>query len=189
MAARQGAGDDTRVLVAADRDAFRKLQGQAAGLDLVALDPGDAAQAVLEIRPRVFVWLDPDVATGLATVEALHQARPDVRVVYVTPRGAEAERLAALESGVDEVLAEPISRSELAARIRRLLRRSSRVRGTRLPIGEHLELDLDRRELLRDGHWVHLRPKEARPLGALRPGTRAGAHAASYPRTRLGSGP
>jgi DNA-binding response OmpR family regulator len=72
--------------------------------------------------------------------------------------------LTALEAGVDEVLSEPMSRSELAARLRILLRRSRQARRTRLRIGERLELDLERRELLRDGTWVHLRPKEARLL-------------------------
>jgi len=149
------------VLVAVDGGGLRKLQEQAADLDLVAVEPALAADRTLETRPPVFVWLGADPVAGLLTVVALHKSRPDVRLLYVTPRAAEAERLTALESGVDEVLAEPISRAELAARIRLQLRRSTRARRTRLPIGEGLELDLDRRELLRDGDWLHLRPREA----------------------------
>ena len=94
----------------------------------------------------------------------LRRSRADMRLLYVTPRSAETERLRALEAGVDEVLSEPISSTGLTTRLRLLLRRSHQVRRTRLPISDRVELELERRELLRDGAWVHLRPKEARLL-------------------------
>ena len=82
----------------------------------------------------------------------------------MTPRRAEEERLAALDAGADEVLAEPVSAKELAARIRLLLRRTRASTASLVPIAEGLQLDLDRQELLRDGIRIHLRPKEARLL-------------------------
>jgi DNA-binding response OmpR family regulator len=133
-------------------------------LSLVRVTPAEAETAVLATRPRVFVWLGGDPSAGLATITALRQARSDARVVFLTPRRAEANRVAAVEAGVHEVLAEPVSGSELAARVRAQLRRARPGRISRLAIGDRLELDLDRRELLHDGVWVHLRPKEARLL-------------------------
>jgi DNA-binding response OmpR family regulator len=155
---------EVRVMVSADEAAFRRLQVELTDVGLVRTSPEDAARRALEVRPRVFCWLAPDAGAGLAAVHALRSARSDARLLFVTPRQAEAERLAALAAGADEVLSEPVSRSELAGRIRLLLRRARPGRLSRLPIGEHLELDLDRREVLRDGDWVHLRPKEARLL-------------------------
>jgi two-component system alkaline phosphatase synthesis response regulator PhoP len=84
-------------------------------------------------------------------------------LLFVTPRSAEHARLRALDAGADEVLSEPVSATEIAARIRRQLRRSRPGSG-RLIIADRLELDLERQELLRDGARVHLRPKEARLL-------------------------
>jgi DNA-binding response OmpR family regulator len=85
----------------------------------------------------------------------------------VTPIADAEGRLAALAAGVDEALP-PIGIEELAGRLRLATRRvppSRRV--ARLPIDDGLELDLGRRELLRDGHRIHLRPKEARLLEVL----------------------
>jgi len=166
MASRRRPPSDPRVLVAAEPRAIRRLSSLTEGLDLVSARPDDALDRALEGRPAVFGWLVPDAQQGLATMIALRAARPDTRTLFVTPRSAEAERLAALEAGVDEVLAEPVSASELAGRLRLLLRRARPNRRSRLPIARDLELDLDRRELWRgqDGSWVHLRPKEARLL-------------------------
>ncbi|MEX1335685.1 MAG: response regulator transcription factor, partial [Candidatus Limnocylindrales bacterium] len=91
-------------------------------------------------------------------------ARAEARLLFVTPPEAEAERLAALEAGVDEIATRPISISELAGRVRLLLQRARPVRRSRLPVGDGLELDLDRRQLLRGDEWIHLRPKEAKLL-------------------------
>jgi DNA-binding response OmpR family regulator len=162
MASRKRTTFEPRVLVAADADAFRKLLAHAADMEFVQAPPEEAAERALELRPSVVAWLGADVAEGLRVMLALRNARSEALMLYLTPRSAEAERLVALEAGVDEVLSEPISRSELAGRIRLLLRRAQHSR--RLPVGRNVELDLDRRELLRDGGWVHLRPKEARLL-------------------------
>jgi DNA-binding response OmpR family regulator len=164
MASRKRASMEPRVLVAAEPGAFRRLLADADGLELTGVHLDEAGARALEMRPAVFAWLGTDAAEGLDVMRRLRGARPSTRTLYLTPRSAEGERLAALEAGVDEVLSEPISRSELVGRLRLLLRRARPARLSRLPIGRDLELDLDRHELWRDGDWVHLRPKEARLL-------------------------
>jgi DNA-binding response OmpR family regulator len=82
-------------------------------------------------------------------------------LIVVTPAEDAGGRLRALAAGIDEALP-PIGLDELAGRLRLTSRRATRV--ARLVIDEGVELDLRRRELFRDGHWVHLRPKEARLL-------------------------
>jgi two-component system response regulator RegX3 len=155
---------EPRVLVASGAASFGQLLTRADDLDLAHVDPEEAGRRAVELQPAVFAWLEGEAALGLAVLRGLRAARPDARTLFLTPRSAEAERLAALEAGVDEVLSEPLSRSELVGRLRLLARRSRPTRRSRLPIGGDLELDLERRELWCAGAWVHLRPKEARLL-------------------------
>jgi DNA-binding response OmpR family regulator len=152
------------VLVAADAASFRQLLVLAEDLELAHIGPEEAGRLALELRPAVFAWLDADALRGLSVLRSVRVAHPGARTLFLTPRVAEEERLAALEAGVDEVLGEPLSRSELVGRLRLLARRARPARRSRLPIGGDLELDLDRHELWCAGTWVHLRPKEARLL-------------------------
>jgi two-component system, OmpR family, response regulator RegX3 len=133
-------------------------------ISLIRSSSEDAARLALEVRPGVMAWIGGDAQLGLATILALRGGRTRPRILFVTPRASEVERLAALEAGADEALAAPVTTSELAARISLLVRRARPDRVTRLRIGDRVELDLDRRELLRDGAWVHLRPREAELL-------------------------
>ncbi|HSM33251.1 MAG TPA: response regulator transcription factor [Anaerolineae bacterium] len=130
-------------------------------LELHRVVAADVVRAATELQPRVIVLADPDPARGLRSVRRLRSAHTDARLLFITPVVAEQERLEALVEGVDESLAEPLAPSELAGRVRLLLHRARPVRRSRLLVGERLELDLERRQLLRDGVWVHLRPKEA----------------------------
>jgi DNA-binding response OmpR family regulator len=75
-------------------------------------------------------------------------------------------RLSALAAGIDEALP-PIGVEELGGRLQLTTRRLAGRRLARLPIADGTELDLRRRALLRDGRWIHLRPKEARLLEVL----------------------
>lgn len=140
------------------------LRAAAPELEIEGCDAAEIAPRTLELRPWVVVLDDRDAERGLRSVLALRRANAASRILFITPPGAERERLEALEAGVDEALARPLAASEVAGRIRLLLRRSRGPRRSRLPIGLDMELDADRRELLRDGQWIHLRPKEAHLL-------------------------
>lgn len=164
MASRSRHHQEPGVLVAAEEDPYLRLLAHAETLAVTAVLPGEALQQALELRPAVFAWLGRDAQEGLATLRRFLEVHPEARTLYLTPRSAVAERLAALEAGVDEALAEPVTPGELAGRLRLLLRRTRPRSRTRLAIGRGLELDLGRQALWRDGAWVHLRPKEARLL-------------------------
>ena len=126
-AARERRGSPS-VLVAAEPGTFRRLLADADDLDLTGVPPAEAGERALELRPAVFAWLGSDAAEGLAVLRQLRGARSTARTLYLTPRSAESERLAALEAGVDDVLSEPITRSELVGRLRLLLRRARPTR-------------------------------------------------------------
>jgi two-component system, OmpR family, response regulator RegX3 len=153
-----------RVPIAAERDEIEALRTAAPDLDLVMVDRQELVRTCLDLRARAAVWAAPDAIAGLEIVRALRLARTEMRLLFVTPAEAEHVRLEALGMGIDEVVARPISVTELAGRIRLLLRRARPERRTRLAVGDRIELDLDRRQLLREGEWVHLRPKEAKLL-------------------------
>ena len=86
--------------------------------------------------------------------------RHGLRVVHLAAPEAVEARLDALRLGFDDALPSSIAPDELAARLT-LLEERARARPDRtLPVADGCELDLVAHELRRDGHLVHLRPKE-----------------------------
>lgn len=152
---------DQRVLVTLPSPELEGLEALTADLDLHHAAPADVVRRALDLQPRVIVLADPDPVRGLRAVQRLRSANTDARIMFITPLSAEHERLLALAEGVEESLAGPLAPSELVGRLRLMLRRARPWRRQRLLVGDQMELDLERRQLLRDGDWVHLRPKEA----------------------------
>jgi two-component system KDP operon response regulator KdpE len=120
------------------------------GLDLVLLDlglpDGDGESLLAELRR--------EQATPVIVVSARHGDEPKVRL---------------LDAGADDYLVKPFSLAELLARMRVALRH----RGTRLRPAvvryahDGLEIDLEARQVLRDGMAVHLTPTEYALLARL----------------------
>jgi two-component system, OmpR family, response regulator RegX3 len=92
------------------------------------------------------------------------RANSDVPIVMLTARGTETDRIVGLELGADDYVVKPFSSGELIARIRAVLRRSSRAgteavgEGT-VQIGE-LEVDPAARRATLAGRDLDLRRKE-----------------------------
>jgi two-component system response regulator QseB len=108
---------------------------------------------------------------GLDVLRAMRQ-RGDTRpVLIVTARDAVADRVAGLDAGADDYVVKPFELTELAARIRALLRRSA---GRADPVVAYgaIELFPDTREVRVRGEPVALSPREFAVLEALlrRPG-------------------
>ncbi|MCC7017497.1 MAG: winged helix-turn-helix domain-containing protein, partial [Rhodospirillales bacterium] len=91
-----------------------------------------------------------------------------------TARGEQPDRIEGLESGADDDIVTPFSPSELAARIRAVLRRVGAGPGAEAEAIEAggVRLDLARHRVTRQGRNVHLGPTEFRLLRVLmeRPG-------------------
>lgn len=96
------------------------------------------------------------------------RARSRLPVLMLTAKGDTLDRVLGLDLGADDYLAKPFEPSELAARIRAVLRRagSTPVGGGRLKIGD-LELDLGARSVHRAGERVALTSIEFDLLAAL----------------------
>lgn len=104
-----------------------------------------ACRALLRQTRLDLVVLD----LGLPGLDGMSFARElrsgsDVGLIIVTRQSAAETRIAALNLGADDYLVKPIHYGELAARIRSVLRRSSREHGRRKRLG-HCTVDLEAR--------------------------------------------
>jgi len=90
------------------------------------------------------------------------RAESAVPIIVLTARGAEADKVVALELGADDYVTKPFGPDELVARIRVALRRvlgGNEAPGGRLRAGD-LTIDLDRHRVLRGDDEIRLTPKE-----------------------------
>jgi DNA-binding response OmpR family regulator len=108
-----------------------------------------------------------DLLRRIRTADRAGRADPDLPMLILTGRAGELDRLRGFERGCDEYVTKPFSYQELLARIRALLRRSSRRPNLgRLRVGG-LELDPASRQVWLHGQRVTLSKKEFALLRAL----------------------
>lgn len=87
------------------------------------------------------------------------ERRSSTPVIMLTGKNEVHEKEMGLDSGADDYITKPFSLAELAARIRAVMRRPHSFLGTVLK-AHGLELDPERRELIRDGVLQKLAPRE-----------------------------
>ena len=96
-------------------------------------------------------------------VEVCRQIREslNVPIVVLSARGAEGDKVRALDVGADDYVTKPFGAEELLARIRAALRRSDAPPAPSEPIVRGgLTIDRERFRVLCDGEEVRLTPKE-----------------------------
>jgi DNA-binding response OmpR family regulator len=124
--------------------------------DLAIVDLGLPDRDGLELLARV-----------RGTDGAMARVDPDLPVLLLTGRTADLDRLRGFQRGCDDYVTKPFSYQELLARIRALLRRSTRRRRQgRLRVGS-LEIDPASREVWLDHEPIRLSKKEFGLLRAL----------------------
>ena len=130
---------------------------------------GDGAQAlgaIEQLKPDLVI-LDlmlPGMG-GVEICKRLRQRSASVPIVMLTARDAEVDRILGLELGADDYVTKPFSPRELVARVKAVLRRSSRAEASDPQEGELLrvadvEIDLARREVRVAGAGITLTAKE-----------------------------
>jgi len=90
------------------------------------------------------------------------RATSKVPIIVLSARGAEAEKVRALDLGADDYVTKPFGPEELLARVRVALRRAPSdepVPGGPFRAGD-IVIDLDRRRVLRGEKEIRLTPKE-----------------------------
>jgi two-component system KDP operon response regulator KdpE len=153
-----------RILVVDDEPALRRtLQANLSvrGYDVTAVETGEAALRQVGVQMPDLVILDlllPGLS-GLDVCRALRAAAA-VPILVLSARGEEQTKVQALDLGADDYLTKPFGMDELLARVRALLRRlgATSTAGT-LQIGA-LVVDLDARQVWRDGQALDLTPRE-----------------------------
>jgi OmpR family response regulator RpaB len=81
----------------------------------------------------------------------------DIPIVMLSARGEVMDRIVGLEIGADDYLPKPFEPRELAARLQTILRRQRSVAAAPLPLRfDGLEIDLERRQVVRQGELVEL---------------------------------
>lgn len=161
------------VLIAEDDEDIANLLAHSlrkAGFTTEVRTSGDQVLARVRERPPDLLLLDVMLPglDGRDICRALRSAPETaaIPIIMVTARAEESERIAGLELGADDYITKPFSPNEVVARVRALLRRSTRAaRATpaapaaTLTIGP-VRMDLDSHVVTLHGKPVHLTAKE-----------------------------
>ena len=140
---------------------------------ITAMTANAAREAITRDKPDLIV-LDlglPD-ADGVEFCREIREAHA-VPILELSARGAESDKVHALDVGADDYVTKPFGAEELTARVRAALRRSDSPTATFGPIVRgSIVIDQERFRVLRDGEELRLTPKEFELLSylALRPG-------------------
>jgi two-component system, OmpR family, KDP operon response regulator KdpE len=133
------------------------------GYEVSVAGTARSALAALEAETPDLVVLDlglPDM-DGIEVCRCI-RARGRTPILVLSARGAEKDKVLALDEGADDYVTKPFSSEELLARLRAALRRvASDEPGEsgQLQRGD-LVVDFDRRRAIRSGEEIRLTPKE-----------------------------
>jgi two-component system KDP operon response regulator KdpE len=164
MASRILLVDDEKNIIATVAPLLR-----ARGYEVVSADTGRAAlEALTRDHPHLVV-LDlglPDI-DGVEVCRQMRQTT-SIPVLVLSARGAEGDKVRALDAGADDYVTKPFGADELLARIRAHLRRVDAP----APPGEPmvrggLVIDRERFRVFRNGEPLRLTPKEFELLALL----------------------
>jgi two-component system, OmpR family, KDP operon response regulator KdpE len=159
-------GHGARILVVDDEpEILRALRTNltAHGYVVLTAASGSEAQTLYSARHPDLILLDlglPD-EDGLVLIERVraHAATP---IVVLSARGAERDKVRALDLGADDYLTKPFGMDELLARVRVALRHAAHPDSGAAAIFRcgDLAVDLERRQVSTGGREVKLTPTE-----------------------------
>jgi two-component system KDP operon response regulator KdpE len=132
------------------------------GYDVRVASSGEEALDEISKEMPDLIILDL-MMPGLSGLEVCRRVREfaSVPIIVLSAKGAESDKVAALDLGADDYVTKPFGMDELLARVRAVLRRAfasepdSRV----LTVGD-LTIDTDTRQVVVAGREVKLTPKE-----------------------------
>jgi two-component system KDP operon response regulator KdpE len=156
------------ILIVDDEISIRRgLRATLSGLEFDTTEAARGEEALSLVRSSHFdaVLLDMNMPGigGLETCRRIRQISPRIPILVVTVRDSADDTVEALEAGADDYITKPFNLRELIARTRSAIRRSQSEEEdppeTPMTIGE-IELDPERRLVMKSGKPVHLTPKE-----------------------------
>lgn len=155
-----------RILLVDDEVAIQRTVGpllRTRGYDVDIAGTGASALEMFAQRTPALIVLD----LGLPDLEGTEvcrrvRAESQVPIIVLSARGAEADKVNALDLGADDYVTKPFGPEELLARIRVALRRVAGDEGGETGVlrAGDLTIDYGRRRVVRDGAEIRLTPKE-----------------------------
>lgn len=127
-------------------------------------DGQEGLRRILEHEPHVIILdvMMPKI-DGWEVCRRIRDSGIGTPVLMLTAKDEVSDRVKGLDMGADDYLVKPFALEELLARVRVLLRRKNAEKAeqeTNRLLYEDLILDLDTREVFRDGKLVELTTKE-----------------------------
>jgi two-component system KDP operon response regulator KdpE len=130
--------------------------------DVSVATSGQAALQAVEREAIDAVVLDlglPDIP-GVDVCRMIREER-STPIIVLSARGAESDKVRALDAGADDYVTKPFGAAELLARIRVALRRTETIVPSTGPLVRgDLVIDFDRNRVLRGSDEIRLTPKE-----------------------------
>jgi DNA-binding response OmpR family regulator len=153
-----------RVLVAEDDIPVASFVRKGLEAEQYAVDvaqDGDEAQFMVNQFDYDVAVLDLTLprVDGLDVLKHIRKSKPALPVLILTGRNRVEDRVQGLDLGADDYLTKPFSFTELSARVRALLRRSSMPAEMVLRVAD-LELNRVERSVTRAGKSIEMTPKE-----------------------------
>jgi DNA-binding response OmpR family regulator len=125
-----------------------------------AADGVEAISVARAERPDLILLdLMLPVVDGLEVCRVLRREM-SAPILMLTARSDEVDKVVGLEVGADDYVTKPFSTRELLARVRALLRRAGPANDRESLESGDLRIDLKRREVLRGGVPLDVKPKE-----------------------------
>ena len=159
-------GSGARILIVDDEPAIRRAVATILGhqgFQVDAAETGERALAAVAGHRPDLILLDlglPDI-DGLDLIRQIRE-RDNIPIVVLSVRGAERDKVSALDLGADDYLTKPFGVDELLARIRVALRHAARPATGAAAVFKTggLQVDLEHRRVIVDGKEIHLTPTE-----------------------------
>jgi two-component system, OmpR family, copper resistance phosphate regulon response regulator CusR len=137
----------------------QKLEEEQFSVELI---PGTReAERLVAERPCDLALLDLALScdAGIETLRHIRAKKPELPLVFLTSLGSVEDRAHCLDAGADDLIPKPFAFTELAARIRAVLRRGQHAMRPQLQV-EDLVVDRLSHSVERAGHAIDLSPKE-----------------------------
>lgn len=145
---------------------FMKVSLEAQGYKCIETEFGNAAVTLILSHNPDIIILDlglPDI-DGLSVIDKV-RGSTKARIIVVSARGRESEKVEALDKGADDYLTKPFSVAELSARIRVALRHFNgdnnlQNNAQSVFIVKDLKIDFEKRKVTILQEEIHLTPME-----------------------------
>ena len=126
----------------------------------------DALMLIKEELPALAIidWMIP-APTGIEVCKILRRGKETVSlpIIILSAKGEEEDKVRGLNTGADDYITKPFSPTELIARIKSLLRRSTSSGKEVIEFGD-ITLNLNEHKVFRGGKRIHLGPTEYKLL-------------------------